>query len=61
MCHGEFNAFTAFPRRYNFDELKNIIGQNEVRITNLESFISKSDCFASTFCGDNGLMQNLKF
>ena len=40
-----------FPKNYNYLEIKKIIEENDIKITNLESVISNYNCFASTFCG----------
>ena len=48
---GDLMLLHKFPENYNYSELADIIKQQDVRLTNIESVVSNWDCHASTFCG----------
>ena len=48
---GDLMLLDHFPETYDFSKIGGVIQENDVKITNLESVVSKWDCFASTYCG----------
>lgn len=48
---GDLMLLSDFPASYDYIKIADIIKQNDVRLTNLESVVSDWNCYASTFCG----------
>lgn len=48
---GDNMHLQQFPPEYNYSEIAEIIRNQDVRITNLESVVSEWNCCASTYCG----------
>ena len=48
---GDMMLLERLPAGYPFHAVKDLIAQNDIRLTNLETVLSDWDCFASSFCG----------